>query len=130
MYKTRPNIELWRTALGEWRRRVNMTYKEIADKALLSEKTVSRVFTGEAKSPSVDIVGRIITAMGASWRDIFGESAAVITTVNTDELQAEIDRLKSQLKETESELSVTKIKLEYEQKINELHSFYKKEKEQ
>ena len=130
MYKTRPNIELWRTALGECRRRVDMTYKEIADKALLSEKTVGRVFTGEAKSPSVDIVGRIITAMGSSWRDIFGESAAVITTVNTDELQAEIDRLKSQLKKTESELSVIKIKLEYEQKINELHSFYKKEKEQ
>ena len=124
-------MELWRTALCDHRHKADMTYREIADKSLLSEKTIGRIFTGEAKSPSVDIVGRIISAMGTTWHDTFGESSAVITTVNVDALQAEIYSLKEQLRVMEAELVTTKIKLEYEQRINGIHEYYKqKENEQ
>ena len=120
-----------------------MTYKDIADKENLSEKSVARVFTGEAKNPGVDIVRRIIHAMGASWRDIFGESSAVITTEDVEVIKQDNQRLvqennaliaenlvlTNKIKELESANMVLSIKLEYEQKITALHSYYTMQKE-
>lgn len=123
-------FEKWRTALREHRKKVDMTYEEIAVKVKTASKTIARVFNGEAKGPDVNLINDIIRAMGTTWGDIFGESSAVITTENVDKLQAEKNHLSTRLEEVERELSLTKIKLEYEQKINELHSFYQKEKEQ
>ena len=119
-------FEIWRTAMRDYRKKVDMTYDEIADKANIAPKTVARVFNGEAKGPDVNLINDIIRAMGTTWGNIFGESSAVITTVNVDALQAEINSLTARLSEVEAELSVTKIKLEYEQKINEIHSYYNK----
>ena len=119
-------FEKWRTALREHRKKVDMTYDEIADKINTSPKTVARVFNGEAKSPGVELINDIIHAMGTSWRETFGESTAVITTENVDALRDEITRLSERLTKTEAELSVTKLKLEYEQKINAIHEYYKR----
>lgn len=140
---TQHEYELWRNALKEYRHKVDMTYKDIADKENLSEKSVARVFTGEAKNPGVDIVRRIIHAMGASWRDIFGESSAVITTEDVEVIKQDNQRLAQEnnaliaenlvltnkVKELESDKMVLSIKLEYEQKITALHDYYTKAKE-
>lgn len=122
-------FEKWRTEMREYRKKVDMTYDEIAAKINTAPKTVARVFNGEAKGPDVNLINDIIRAMGTTWGNIFGESSAVITTVNVDALQAEINRLYAQLEEVTSELSVTKIKLDYEQKINKIHEYYIKERD-
>lgn len=140
---TQYEYELWRNALKEYRHKVDMTYKDIADKENLSEKSVARVFTGEAKNPGVDIVRRIIHAMGASWRDIFGESSAVITTEDVEVIKQDNQRLaqennaliaenlvlSNKVKELEADKMVLSIKLEYEQRITALHDYYTKAKE-
>lgn len=120
-------VEVWRQALRECRERAHLTYKEIADRENLSEKSVARVFTGEAKNPGVDIIRRIIHTLGVTWRDIFGESEAVITTENVDAvkqenvaLREENAALKARLKELEADVMLLGVKLEYEQKINAL----------
>lgn len=122
-------FENWRTALREHRKKVDMTYDEIAERINTAPKTVARVFNGEAKGPDVNLINDIIRAMGTTWGDIFGESSAVITTENVDKLQAEINRLSARLEEVESELSLTQIKLEYEQKINRLFEFFTEDKQ-
>ena len=121
------SAEVWRKALREYRERAHLTYKEIADSENLSEKAVARVFTGEAKNPGVDLIRRIIHALGVRWRDIFGESDAVITTEDIDgvkaenhSLKAENADLKSRIAELEHQLELLSVKLEYEKKINAL----------
>lgn len=137
-------FELWRTALRDYRERADITYHQIAVKENLSEKAVARVFTGESKNPGVDIVRRIIHAMGASWQDIFADSDAVITTHSIEADRAELNQIKTErdqliaenlvltnkLKEAEANIMILSIKLEYEQKITALHTYYTKAKEE
>ena len=87
-------VEPWRIAANEVKDRSKMTYKQIADKINESERTVSRVFTGEAKNPGVDLIRRIITAMGGSMSEVFGEGGAYIASQDTLNLQAQYDELK------------------------------------
>lgn len=132
--------EQWRINLRELRNRTGMTPRQIADKESLSEKSVSRVFSGEAKSPGVDLVRRIIHAMGGTWGEIFAESGAVIGGKDLVALQAEVERLTSELTLLRAEVSVLKeknaslsaendllrLKLEYEEQIVALHNYYMK----
>lgn len=87
-------VEPWRIAANEVKDRSKMTYKQIADKINESERTVSRVFTGEAKNPGVDLIRRIINAMGGSMSEVFGEGGAFIASQDTLNLQAQYDELK------------------------------------
>ena len=124
-----------------------MSYKQIADKENLSEKTVTRVFTGEAKNPGVDVIRRIIHALGGTWGEVFAESSAVIGSQDLVTLQAEVNRLteentvltsslnianldlaaqQNKVAALESEIKILRLKLEYEEKLVAVHSFYNK----
>lgn len=139
--------ELWRKNLKELRSRAGMSPKQIADKENLSEKTVTRVFTGEAKNPGVDVIRRIIHALGGTWCEIFAESSAVIGSQDLVTLQAEVNRLteentvlssslnianldlaaqKNKVVALESENKILQLKLEYEEKLVAVHNFYNK----
>ena len=139
--------EQWRVNLIEYKTRTKMSSKQIADKENLSEKSVSRVFSGEAKNPGLDLVSKIIHALGATWRDIFGESDAVVGSQDLVTLQAEVDRLteentrlvsslnianldisvlKDKVSALEGENKLLQVKLEYEEKIVAVHNFYNK----
>lgn len=139
--------EQWRNNLKELRNRTGMSYKQIADKENLSEKSVCRVFTGEAKNPGVDMVRRIIHALGGTWGEIFAESGAVIGGQDLATLQAEVTRLteanallesslnianldlvvqKDKITTLENEIKILCLKLEYEEKIIALHDYYNK----
>lgn len=136
-------MELWRKALCDARHRIGMTYKEIADKAYLSEKSVARIFTGEAKAPGIEVIIRISNALNVPARDIFGESSAVITTEDIEKLKADNSKLTAErdaliaenmvltnkLRESEANNTILQIKLEYEQKITALHTYYTKKEE-
>lgn len=139
--------ELWRKNLKELRSMVGMSPKQIADKENLSEKTVTRVFTGEAKNPGVDVIRRIIHALGGAWSEIFAESSAVIGGQDLATLQAEVNRLteenallasslnisnldlasqKDKVSALENEIRILNLKLEYEEKLVAVHNFYNK----
>lgn len=137
--------ESWHKALIDLKNRTGMSVAQIAKAENLSEKSVMRVFSGEAKSPGVDLIRRIIHALGGSFAEIFAESTAVIggqpleaLHAETDRLNAEIVQLTNNLKLATLELSVLKekastlekekeillLKLECAEKLNAVHNFY------
>lgn len=87
--------EPWLITLNELRDTSKMTYKQIADDLQESERTISRVFTGETKSPGVELVRRIIHSMGGCMADVFGEGAAYIASQDVLALQLENEELKN-----------------------------------
>lgn len=139
--------ELWRKSLNELRNKVGISHKQIADKENLSEKSVARVFSGEAKNPGVDIIRRIIHALGSTWSEVFAESNAVIGSQDLVTLQAEVNRLteenyvlasslnianldlavqKDKVSALEAEIKLLSLRLEYEEKLVAVHNFYNK----
>ena len=139
--------EPWLINLIELKNRVDMSFDQIAEKENLSEKSVSNVFKGKSKNPGVDLVRRIIHALGGTWHEIFGESGAVIGGQDLATLQAEVDRLSEELALIMSKLEISniengvlrdkvtalenenkllRVKFEYEEKLNAVHIFYNK----
>lgn len=143
-----PNeAEQWLINLIELKNRTDITVKQIAEMENVAEKSVSNVFLGKSKSPSVNLIRRIIHALGGTWREIFGESDAVIGGQDLVTLQNEVDRLtaenalltenlnianlentvlKDKATALESENNLLRLKLEYEEKISALHNYYNK----
>lgn len=125
---------------NEVKSRTDISIRQIAEKENLAEKSVQNVFSGKAKNPGVDLVRRIIHALGGSWTEIFAESCAVIGSQDLASLQEEnaelracIDGLKIDLDiatkkadALERENETLKIKLDYEAKISNLHDLYGK----
>lgn len=87
--------EQWLKNLIDLKNKTGMTTKQIAEMENLAEKSVSNVFSGKSKSPSVNLIRRIITALGGKWRDIFEESDAVIASQDFATLQGDYDKLKA-----------------------------------
>lgn len=139
--------EQWLINLIELKNRTDMSFKQIAEKINTAEKSVSNVFLGKSKNPGVDLVRRIIGALGGSVSEVFGESGAVIGGQDLATLQAEVDRLTEEVALLTSSLNIANLdlavqkdkvvalenenkllclKLEYEEKIIALHDYYNK----
>ena len=139
--------EQWLINLIELKNRTNITLKQLADKENLSEKSVSNVFLGKVKNPGVDLIRRVIHALGGTWHEIIGESGAVIGGQSLASLQSEVDRLTQEVALLSSNLNISNLentvlkdkvtalenenkllclKLEYEEKLNAVHNFYNK----
>ena len=136
---------MWLENLKELKARTGMSSKQIAEKENLCEKSVGRVFSGEAKNPGVDLVRRIIHALGGSWHEIFAESGAVIGSQDLATLQAEVNRLieendlltqnlniatldlavqKDKVTALEAESELLKMQLKHKEEIIALHNYY------
>jgi transcriptional regulator with XRE-family HTH domain len=116
-----PGAEQWLINLIELYNRSDLTMKQIAEKENLAEKSVSNVLLGKSKSPSVNLVRRIIHALGGSWRDIFGESDAVIGSQDLATLQTEVDRLSAMVDQlTEEKEALTNENLLLKEKVESL----------
>lgn len=98
--------EPWLVNLIELKNRTDMSFKEIAEKKNLAEKSVTNVFYGKSKNPSVSLVNKIISALGGTLREIFAETDAVIATQDMVALQAEVDRLNGEVERLGSELAL------------------------
>lgn len=132
--------EQWLKNLIDLKNKTGMTTKQIAEMENLAEKSVSNVFSGKSKSPSVNLIRRIITALGGKWREIFEESDAVIASQDLVTLQAEYDKLQAELatlqaenvslKEKNVALEVEndrlRLTLEHKEEIIALHNYYNK----
>lgn len=136
---------MWLENLRELKERTGMSSKQIADIQNVSEKSVKRVFTGEAKNPGVELVRKIIDALGGSWHEIFAESGAVIGSQDLATLQMEVTRLteenailaqnlnmanidlavqKDKVSALETEVELLKMKLIHKDEIISLHNNY------
>lgn len=85
----------WQIALNDLRDKAKMSYKQIADALNVSEKSVSRLFTGEAKKPDFFFVAQVIRLLGGSVSEILGEGGAYIVSQDIITLQAQYDELKA-----------------------------------
>lgn len=136
---------MWLENLKEIKARTGMSPRQIAEKANVSEKSVSRVFSGESKNPGVDLVLKIITALGGSKSEIFAETGAVIGSQDLATLQAEVNRLaeenalltqnlnmatldlaiqKDKVSALETETELLKMQLKHKEEIIALHNYY------
>lgn len=132
--------EDWLVRLIELKNRSTVTVKQIAEQENLPERSVQNVFSGHSKSPGVDLIRRIIHALGGSFAEVFAESGAVIGTQDIAKLQEENAALKACVEGLKLDLSVAekrlaaviaenellKVKLEYEAKMANVHNLYAK----
>ena len=128
----------WLINLNNYRVRIDMPLREVAEKSMVSEKQVHRIFSGESKNPGVEPVRKILRAMGATINEIFEESGAVIGGQDLATLQAKVDELASQMSILKAENNVLKsktdalsaendllrLKLEHKEEIIALHNYY------
>ncbi len=131
-------LEPWRIALNELKEKTGITYKQIADTLNVSEKSVSRVFNGDAKNPGLVFVSQIIGVLGGSTSVILGEAGAVIASPETLNLQAEHEALKAQynyiLTENDvmatknaaltAEVELLKKELQHKEELLAVHNYY------
>lgn len=133
---------MWLERLKEMKNSAGMTAKQLSDKTGISEKTIGRIFSGGATMPRFDTLGTIATALGGSLEEIFAESNARVATVDTVDLQGEIDALKAEnamliaenavLKEKvnvlTAESEILRLKLDHKEEIIALHNYYNAQK--
>lgn len=112
--------------------------KQIAEMENLSERTVTRIFSGETPNPSMDYLLKIVRALDGSLDDIFENTKAVVGGTNLAELQADVDRLREELALSNAENAVLvnrvsnltdeneilRLKLAHAEEINAIHNYY------
>ena len=136
---------MWLEIIRERRAELGYSYKYIAVEGKTPERTVTRIFSGETKYPSVDTLYRIANVLGLSLDDILADSKSVVGNKNYIALQEEntnltneVERLNAELVLVRAENSVNKdkigtlsaeneilrLKLEHKEEIIALHNYY------
>lgn len=87
----------WRVRARDLLKASGKTYANIAEDLHVSEKTVSRVFTGEAKNPGMDFVIQVVHSMGYTASDVFTSTDAVIGGRTLKETQSALDAVQAEL---------------------------------
>ena len=127
---------MWLDKLKDLKKRSGMSTKTIAEKTNMSERTITRIFSGETYAPGIDKLRDIVYAMGGSLDDILDESdfrvptpeaQALKSTIN--DLTAENVRLKDENVRLQAELDRLRLTLEHKEEIIELHNYYNKLKQ-
>lgn len=145
---------MWLDNLKELRKSTGMSFKQIAEKTNLPERTVARIFSGDTDNPYVDTLHRIVSVLGGSLDCILADSKAVVGNANLSTLQEDIDRLNNEIERLSGEVNrlegettllsaensilkdkvntlsaeneLLRIKLEHKEEIISLHNYYNK----
>lgn len=134
---------MWLDKLKDLKKRSGMSTKQIADKTNMSERTVTRILSGETYAPGIDKLRDIVYAMGGSLDDILDESdfhlptplAEALKTENTtlqnavNDLTDENVRLKDENAALKVEIDRLRLILEHKEEIISLHNYYNKLKQ-
>ncbi len=131
---------MWLDNLKEFKKQKGLTSKQIAEIAKLPERTVVRIFSGDTPNPYADTLYRIAEVLDVSLDDILADSKAVVGSANLATLQAEVERLNSELSLMQAEKAVLedkartlsaendllRMKLEHKYEIIAIHNYYNK----
>ena len=138
---------MWLDNLKELKREKNMSVKQLAERANLPEKTVSRILSGHTSNPYIDTLDRLATALGCTIGDILAGTRAVVGDASLSDLQSNIDTITSErdsaiaerdilladnaiLKDTNTaltaEIELLKMQIMYKDKIIAIHEYYNK----
>lgn len=115
-----------------------MSQKQLAEKSMVSEKTIKRMLTNRDYSPSLDTLTRVAKALGTPLEDLFSDTDARVLSGSVVTIQEEAERLSSEnamllaenamLKDKvgvlSSENDLLRMKLEHKDEIISLHNFY------
>ena len=129
---------MWLDTLKELKKEKHLSAKQIAEKANMSERTVTRIFSGDTDAPYVDTLQRIAAALDVTLDDILGDSKAVVSNKNLATLQEEVERLTADLEALTAEnimlkdkvntlsaaYDIQKMQLEHKDEIIALHNHY------
>ena len=110
---------------------IGITYKQIADREGLSERTVIRIINGETEFPSAEYVSKIAHALNMSLDEIITDTNVHVGDVA--KLTTEIERLTSENAELQSknialasQNVMLKMQLNHKEEIIRLHEQYMK----
>lgn len=131
---------MWLENLKELKKSKGMSSKQIAEKANLPERTVSRIFSGDTPNPYIDTLYHIVAVLDGSLDDILADSKTVVGNKCLVTLQEEVDKLnaetsilraenamlKDKVVTLTTENDILKIKLEHKEEIIALHNYYNK----
>ena len=130
---------MWLENLKELKKASGMSTKQIADKANLPERTVSRIINGDTDHPRIDTLGIIVDALGVTLKDVFADTNVVVATeklveikevaevveAERDVIAVENERLKAKITALTTELELVKNELAHKEELLALHNYYK-----
>lgn len=131
---------MWLDNLKELKQEKNVTVKQLADRANLPEKTVTRILSGRTANPYIDTLDRLATALGCNVIDILAGTKAVVgndtlstlqesidvVTAERDLVKTENEILKDKVAALTSENELLKMKLMHKEELLALHNYYNK----
>ena len=88
---------MWRDRILEAKKEKGIKTKTMADFVRMPEKTVSRILSGKTQAPYVDTVIALGAAVGLTPEEIFSEAGVVVGNQDHAVLQAEVERLTTEL---------------------------------
>ena len=112
---------MWLENLKRIKQEKNLSTPQLAERANLPEKTVSRILKGNTANPYLDTLDRLAHALDCTIGDILADTGAVIGNATLTALQAKLDEITAE-KDTitaERDLAVTEINI-MKEKINAL----------
>lgn len=95
----------WLKILQERQAELGYTNKYIAERVEHSEKTISRLFTGETKEPDIILFHEVASVLDLSVDALFAGYKAPMGSNILETLQEEADRLKAETDRLSSELA-------------------------
>ena len=129
---------MWLENLKELKKASGMSTKQIADKANLPERTVSRIINGETDHPRIDTLGLIVDALGVTMQDVFADTNVIVATeklveskevaevveAERDLVLAELEMLRAKTTAQEAEITLLKERLQHKDELLALHNYY------
>ena len=108
--------------------------KQIAAIADISDRSVSRVFSGETDDPGIYLFSKILYALGGTWADVAGESGGknlAELLANEEKLTAELELLQKEnaalqqlINSVELELNLLRQEVKHKDELLAVHNSY------
>ena len=135
---------MWLDNLKELKKAKGMSTKQIAEKANLPERTVSRIITGETDHPRIDTLGLIVDALEGTLQEVFADTNVIVATeklveikevaevveAERDVIAVENDMLKAKNAALTTENELLKKELAHKEELLAVHNFYRTHLEQ
>lgn len=129
---------MWLENLNDLTKKSGLTNKQIADRALISEKTVERIRAGKVKTPYLDTLDKWCKAIGVTLNDVLADTMVVVGNEklatlqeNMDVANAELDIIKAENKVLNDKVAaltaendLLRLKLDHKDEIIRLHNYY------